>query len=315
MPAQRRRGGEAALVQRRRRPTLLVLLVLLGIALGVFAVTETGAPYLAGLRAHTTPLLSAWRERVAPAPAERPHLPVTRTAMEEQQHSGPPLSPRSGHASASRQRASPREAHREELQAYGSVLDLARVTEHTNSYASAKAQLQTAQARAEVSRSASLRAKNLGQYATTVQVETTEGTYQTDQAALMAANPQLRTLAATAQQEWGPVIGKAIVERSPVITRLIERTDFLMQVTLPAGEALKGSPGLAFAEVPPQSSRVALRFVSAATRTDPRIQGQSFFYIVAGDSGLMPGMSTLAFLPADRTVTGILVPEDAVSNT
>ncbi|UMY17343.1 efflux RND transporter periplasmic adaptor subunit [Methylobacterium organophilum] len=204
------------------------------------------------------------------------------------------------------------QAHRIEIQAYGSVLDLARVTELTNAYASAKAQLQTAEARAEVSQAAILRAKSLGPYATQVQVETAEGTYRTDQAALAAAQSQLRTLAATAQQEWGPVIGKAIVERAPLITRLIERTDFLVQVTLPPGESLKGRPDVAFAEVPPQSERVALRYVSPATRTDQRIQGVSLFYIVSGDSGLLPGMSTLAFITIDRAATGILVPEEAV---
>lgn len=203
-------------------------------------------------------------------------------------------------------------SHRIEIQAYGSVLDLARVTELTNAYASAQAALQTAQARAEVSKSAFQRARNLGPYATQVQVETAEGTYQTDQAALSAAQSQLRTLAATAQQEWGPVIGKAIVERSRVVTRLIERADFLVQVTLPPGETLKGQPNTAFAEVPPQSERVALRYVSPATRTDQRIQGVSLFYIVSGDSGLLPGMSTLAFITADRAARGILVPEEAV---
>jgi hypothetical protein len=205
-----------------------------------------------------------------------------------------------------------RKPHREEMQAYGSVLDLARVTELTNAYAGAKAQLQTAQARAEVSRNAFQRARSLGPYATTVQLETTEGTFQTDQATLAAAESQVRTLSATAQQEWGPMIGRAIVERSPVITRLIERVDFLVQVTLPPGETLKGAPTAAFAEVPPQSERVALRYVSPATRTDPRIQGLSFFYTVSGDSGFLPGMSMLAFLASDRTVTGISVPEDAV---
>ncbi|WP_375456875.1 efflux RND transporter periplasmic adaptor subunit [uncultured Methylobacterium sp.] len=203
-------------------------------------------------------------------------------------------------------------SHAIEIQAYGSVLDLARVTELTNSYAGATAQLQTAQARAEVSRAAFQRARSLGPYATQVQIETTEGTFQTDQAALAAAQSQVRTLGATAQQEWGPVIGRGIVERSPALTRLIERADFLVQVTLPPGESLKGTPGAAFAEVPPQSARVPLRFVSAATRTDQRIQGLSSFYTVAGDSGLLPGMSMLAFITSERAATGILVPEDAV---
>lgn len=205
-----------------------------------------------------------------------------------------------------------RKPHRIEVQAYGSVLDLARVTELTNSYASARAQLQTAEAKAAVSRNAYHRARNLGPYATQVQLETTEGSFRTDEAALAAAQSQVRTLAATAQQEWGTVIGRAIVERSSIITRLIERADFLVQVTLPPGETLKAPPGTAWAEVPPQSERVALRYVSPATRTDQRIQGVSYFYTVAGDSGLLPGMSTLTFLTSERETPGIAVPESAV---
>lgn len=202
--------------------------------------------------------------------------------------------------------------HAIEIQAYGGVLDLARVTELTNSYANAKAQLQTAEAKAEVSRSAFQRARSLGTYTTKAQLETAEGAARTDEAALAAAQSQLRTLSATAQQEWGPVIGKAIVDRSPLITRLIERADFLMQVTLPPGETLRAPPSVAFAEVPPQSERISLRYVSTATRSDQRIQGVSYFYSVAGDSGLLPGMSTLAFLTSDRMTTGVLVPESAV---
>ncbi len=85
-----------------------------------------------------------------------------------------------------------------------------------------------------------------------------------------------------------------------------------MQVTLPPGESLPQAPQTAFAEVPPQSARVSLRLVSLATRTDPRIQGQSFYYLVSGDSGLLPGMSVMTFLPTGRAVTGVLVPEDAL---
>ncbi|WP_238183925.1 efflux RND transporter periplasmic adaptor subunit [Methylobacterium trifolii] len=257
------------------------------------------------------PLLTDLRARVAAKPAEAPHLPAARTAVEDGR-TVVRLTPQERARIGLETETRPLRPHRREFQAYGTVIDLARVTELTNAYAGARAALQTAKARAEVSASAARRARTLGPYATTVQVETAEGTFLTDQAALMAAESQLRTLAATAQQEWGPVVGKAIVERSPMITRLIERADFLMQVTLAPGESVAAAPAAAFAEVPPQSARVALRFVSPATRTDPRIQGQSFFYLVAGDSGLLPGMSTLAFLPSERAATGILVPEDAV---
>lgn len=299
------------MLRRRRSLGLLVIGAGLVGALGLLAASDAGGPYRAELRERFSSLAVGLKGYVAPVPAEAPHLPAARTAVEDGRavvRLKPGERERVGIETEVRRAAE----HREELQAYGVVLDVARVTELTNAYASARAQLQTAQARLEVSRSASARAKNLGKYATTVQVETAEGTYQTDQAALMAAESQVRTLAATAQQEWGPVIGRAIVERSGVVTRLIERADFLMQVTLPPGESLKDAPSVAFAEVPPQSARVRLRYVSPATKTDQRIQGQSAYYLVAGDSGFLPGMSTLAFVPSDRVATGILVPEDAV---
>lgn len=287
-----------------RRRALLLCAGLAGLAL---AAAGGGLPSGTGAAA-----LARLRSLLASPEPERPHKPAPqRVAVED----GRPVVRLSA---AERERIGVEttigaaKAHRIEVQAYGSVLDLARVTDLTNSYASAKAQLQTTQARAEVSRSAVQRARTLGPYATTVQVETAEGTFQTDQAALAAAESQVRTLVATAQQEWGPVIGRAIVERSPAVTRLIERTEFLVQVTLPPGQALKGPPVAAFAEVPPQSARVALRYVSPATRTDARIQGLSYFYTVPGESEFLPGMSMLVFLAGERSVTGIGVPEDAV---
>ena len=297
----------------RRRVVLPVGLTLGVIVLGALALTEAGS----GLRVSAGPVFSDLHDRLSSEMAPAAHQPpaqirpsvrvavesgraIVRLSDEEQNRIG---------VETARHK---RTTHRIEVQAFGSVLDLARVTELTNSYASAKAQLQTAEAKAEVSRAAFVRARSLGQYATKVQLETTEGAFRTDEAALTAAQSQLRTLAATAQQEWGTVIGRAIIERSPVITRLIERTDFLVQVTLPPGETLKAPPAIAHAEVPPQSERVALRYVSPATRTDQRIQGVSYFYTVTGDSGLLPCMSTLAYLTSERETSGIAVPDSAV---
>ena len=52
----------------------------------------------------------------------------------------------------------------------------------------------------------------------------------------------MRTLAATAYQEWGSVLGKSLVDRSPAIRTLIERENFLLQITLPPGVILKLHP-------------------------------------------------------------------------
>jgi hypothetical protein len=204
--------------------------------------------------------------------------------------------------------------HPEQLRAYGAVLDVARVTELSNNYANAKAQLQTAHAKFAVAKSAFERARNLAEAKAvpTREVEAAEGTFRTEQAALAAAESHVRTLAATAQQEWGSVIGKAIVERSPVVVRLIEREQFLVQVTLSPGLALSETPRTALARAPGHDSNIELSYISPATRTDPRIQGMSYFFSAPGDSGLLPGMNTSVYVPSGKTYAGVFVEDTAI---
>jgi hypothetical protein len=126
--------------------------------------------------------------------------------------------------------------YQEQVRAYAMVLDLARLTELSNNYANARAQLQTAQAKLVASKAAFERARDLYKAPAAVslaQLQAAEAAFLADQAALAAAESQMRTLSATAYQEWGPVLGKSLIDRSPMITRLIERQDFLLQVTLP----------------------------------------------------------------------------------
>ncbi len=204
--------------------------------------------------------------------------------------------------------------HPEQFRAYGVVLDVARITELTNSYASAQALLQTAQAKFDVAKSSFYRARNLVESAGMAKkdAEAAEGTFRTDQASLAAAESQLKTLAATARQEWGPLIGKGIVERSPQVVRLIERDEFLVQVTLPPGVTLTEPPQTALAQAPPGSVNIDLRYVSPATRTDPRIQGLSYFFSAPGDSGLLPGMNTAVYVPSGKTYEGVFVEDTAI---
>jgi hypothetical protein len=205
-------------------------------------------------------------------------------------------------------------SHPEQFRAYGTVLDIARVTELTNSYASAQAQLQTAQAKFGVAKSSFERAKNLVDSAALPkkEAEIAEGTFRTDQAALAAAESQVRTLAATAQQEWGPVLGKGIIERSAPVVRLIERDEFLVQVTLPPGVILGGPPRTALAQASTRDANIDLRHLSPATRTDPRIQGLSYFFAAPGDSGLLPGMNATVYVPSGKTYDGVFVEDTAI---
>jgi hypothetical protein len=208
----------------------------------------------------------------------------------------------------------PSTPHPEELRAYGMVLDVARLTELSNNYASAKAQVQTAQAKLASSKPAFERAEklfSLPQAISQAQLQAAQAAFGTDEASLAAAQSQVRTLAATAYQEWGAVLGKSLVDGSPDITQLIERQDFLLQITLSPGVTLATPPATGSIEIG-KARRAAVTLVSPATRIDPKIQGVSFFYTAPAASGVLPGMNVLAFLPSGRSVDGVAVPASAI---
>lgn len=200
-----------------------------------------------------------------------------------------------------------------QVRAYGIVLDLAKLTDLNNSYINAEAQVQTIQARLTASTAAfdSAQSRLKSQLETSASVAQAKATFLADQAAVAAADSQVRTLSATAYQEWGAVLGKSLIEKSPLITRLIERQDFLVQVTLPPRMVIREPPQMAAIDMGP-NLRAPITFVSPATRADPRIQSLSFFYTVPAESRVLPGMNVLAFLPSGTAVDGVTVPAEAV---
>jgi hypothetical protein len=204
--------------------------------------------------------------------------------------------------------------HQDQLRAYGRVLDLQPLTELANHYANAKAQVQTAEAKLTASQTAFERAQKLyrdQQNMSAAQRQAAEAAFRVDQAGLAAAQSQLQTIAVTAQQSWGQALCQALVETAPLLTRLISRQDVLLQVTLRPGQTVAQPPVSASVQLD-NGAEVPLQFVSAAPRTDPRIQGLSFFFTAPADSGLLPGMSVVGLLPRGRTVVGAVVPASAI---
>jgi hypothetical protein len=203
--------------------------------------------------------------------------------------------------------------YREQVRAYGMVLDLARLTELNNSYINAKAKVQTTEAKLAASKVAFDSAQSLikSQLETSASLAQAKATFLADQAAIAAAESQVRTLSATAYQEWGAVLGKALVDGSATITRLIEREDFLLQITVPPATTVVKPPATGAIEVG-KGARAEITYISPATRTDPRIQGVSFFYTTPAESNVLPGMNVLAFLPSGEAVEGVTVPAEAV---
>jgi hypothetical protein len=208
----------------------------------------------------------------------------------------------------------PAAKYQDQVRAYGAVLDLTTLTTLNTNYVAAISQLNTAQARLAASqpafaRAQALYAKNIGNL---VQVQATEAAVIADRAAVEAAQSQVRTLRATALQEWGPVIGNSMVVDGGLITRLIERDEFLLQITLPPGVRLDDIPNAASVEVAGRDRRAEVRYISPATRADPRIQGLSYFYAAGANSGVLPGMNVRAYLANGSPVDGVIVPPSAV---
>ena len=197
---------------------------------------------------------------------------------------------------------------------YGTVLDAGGLTELGNRYLDAKAQLEMAQAKLAVSRAAFERTTALykdRQNMSAAQLQSAEGSFEIDRAALAAAQSHVSAVAASAQQIWGPVLGKALAKGAPLVARLIDRDDYLVKVTLPPGSAVAAPAEAASARLD-DGSEVRLRFISPATSTDPKIQGISYFYTGPAASGLLPGVNVTASLPTGRVPEGVVVPAAAV---
>src|SRR6516164_11183360 len=98
--------------------------------------------------------------------------------------------------------------HQQEIRAYGMVLDVARLTELSNNYNRAQTQTQTAQAKLALSRAEFDRATKLYKDHMAIseaQMQSAEATFVMDQANLAAAQAQVRSLTASAYQDWGAV--------------------------------------------------------------------------------------------------------------
>jgi hypothetical protein len=201
-----------------------------------------------------------------------------------------------------------------QVQAYGSVLDLQPFTDASNSIANTKAQLAIAEAKVAASQAAFRRAQVLHQNAqniSTAQLEAAEATYQSDAASLRAAQVQTQNAAASAYQAWGSILGQALVDGTALATNLVQHNKVLVQLTLPLGVSLAQAPQKASIETT-TGQRVSIEFVSPATRTDPKIQGVSFFYSADTASGALPGMNVIAFLAVGQPTPGIVIPASAV---
>lgn len=205
-------------------------------------------------------------------------------------------------------------SHHGELRAYGIVLQPQDLIDLRNNYAAAKARVERTRASLEASRKAYERLKTLRENNRNISdkaFQTAEATWRSDEAEARAAEEALHTLEDTGRQQWGPVITTWLLDGLPAFARLLEQQDILIQITLPSGAQVSSWPQNAWVQTA-DGKRISARFVSPSPRTDPRIQGMSSFFLAPAQTGLLPGMNVIAYLPVGPQVSGVIIPDSAV---
>ncbi len=131
---------------------------------------------------------------------------------------------------------------------------------------------------------------------------------QEAQAVATADDAAVEGFTTQAHQQWGDVIAEWISDGAPELETLFQVQNVLLLVSLPSNVSVTEPPEVALIETSPGKVNSA-HFVSRALRTDPRLQGESFFYTTAAkDSGLLPGMNVNALMPLGPESAGVVVP-------
>jgi multidrug efflux pump subunit AcrA (membrane-fusion protein) len=203
---------------------------------------------------------------------------------------------------------------RHQILGFGTVLDSEKITALHDTYRAAKARLQTAKANLAVSRAAYDRAKTLFMDSKEIpvsQLESKQGTFQVDRASLATAQSRVATVTANMYQLWGGVLGKALIDGTPLAADLIERRAYIVKVTLPPGAKITPAPKTVSATLD-DGTEIPLSYISSATTTDPAIQGISYFYETPATDGVLPGLNVFASFKSPAVVKGVQVPASAV---
>jgi hypothetical protein len=204
--------------------------------------------------------------------------------------------------------------YRKETQAYVTVLDPGGLADLRRSYLSAISAAGKSKAALDATSEEYGRMKKLYEEKNVSEkaFQSAEASFGADKADMTAASDAVQAVELSADQQWGGTIAGWVKSGSGPFLRLARQEDVLLQITLPQGYGADGTPtGLKV--ILPSGKAAAIKLVSPAPRTDPRIQGSSFYYVAsAKETGLVPGMTASADFPSGPPVSGLLIPASAV---
>ena len=202
---------------------------------------------------------------------------------------------------------------RRQITAPAEVLSVEGLAKLRKSYIVAKAQLAKARAKAEVSRTEYARLKSLyqdNQNVSQKSLQSAEGALRADEADVQAAQQELALEGPMARQNWGSVVEQWVEEGTPLLERVLNQQELLVEVTVPPGKSFARA-SLAQLEMPGGHYREG-SFVSLFPKVDPRMQGVGLLYRISAQAGLAPGTNLVAHYSAGPRVAGVVVPSSAV---
>jgi len=204
-------------------------------------------------------------------------------------------------------------SHQQATQAFGTVVPPQDFIDLHSRYIEAKAQEEKTQAALAASSKEYERLHALnanGRDASDKALQATEAVWRSDEAALRASRANLAAVEASAAQQWGSVLAKAVLGGGPLFRKFMNQQRELIQVNMPAGVTVSAPPKMVRLQSPDGTYTTA-ELISRAPRTDPRFQGASLLYH-APATVLLPGMTVTAYLPTGAVLPGMIVPASAV---
>ena len=200
-----------------------------------------------------------------------------------------------------------------EQRAFAAVLGVQDLAEARTAYANAKAQRDKAQASLDVSRKDYQRLKQLHDDDRNVSDKTFQvgaAALATEQANLQVAQVALQSAQNGGVQRYGDAIASWLASDAPILKRVLQQQDVLIQVTFPLAAAHITPPRTIRIQVA-DNAFVPATLVARSPRIDPHIQGVGYFYVASAEA-LVPGMNVPVFLPTKIETSGVLVPQSAL---
>jgi hypothetical protein len=192
-----------------------------------------------------------------------------------------------------------------QMQLFGTVVDVQELTSAASQIANARAQYDQATAkgtydRTELGRLRTLNAdnKNVSDRA----VQEAASNVAADDAAIKSAAAAVDAAVNAARQRFGP-----LMDNESLYQQIVAMRRALVQIAIPSRTPAPRAIQIAA----PDGTRIGADLIGIAPRVDPKLQGASYFYIAPGGK-LSSGMNVTAHFAGAQSMSGAMVPNDAV---